>query len=92
MDLLNSVLSWGGCALLLIGLKLIGDKMKIGFYVALVAEAMWIIWGVLTGSYALVAMSAAITVMYVRAIRQWGKDETQEAAKDVELRAEDSLG
>lgn len=66
-------LSWGGCLGILLGLKLIGDKKLSGFYVALVAEAMWIVWGVWTQSYALVVMSAAITAMYIRAIHQWKK-------------------
>ena len=71
MDLLASFLSWGGCFFLLIGLKLIGEKEISGFYVALVAEIMWITWGLMTASYALVAMSAVITVMYARAIFLW---------------------
>jgi hypothetical protein len=71
--MVNLILSWGGCLLLLVGLKLIGDKKKNGFYVAMIAEAMWIAWGLLTGSYALVVMSLAIMVMYVRAVWSWGK-------------------
>jgi hypothetical protein len=70
---IQNILSWGGCALLLVALQLIGDKRKVGFYVALVAEAMWIAWGAITGSFALVVMSIAIMIMYVRAIRAWGK-------------------
>lgn len=66
-----ALLSWVACAALLFGLKLIGDKRVEGFYVALVAEAMWIVWGVLTGSSALVIMSMWIIVMYVRAIVAW---------------------
>ena len=81
MDLICNILSWGGCALLLLGLKLIGDKKQFGFYVASVAEIMWIVWGLLTSSYALVVMSLAILVMYIRAIRSWGKDEA--AKKEV---------
>jgi hypothetical protein len=69
------ILSWGGCLLLLLGLKWIGDKKRIGFYVAMVAELMWIVWGLLTHSYALVAMSVAIMAMYVRAVLSWSKDE-----------------
>lgn len=73
--MVNLILSWGGCILLLLGLKWIGDKKKTGFYVAMVAEAMWIAWGLLTHSYALVVMSLAIMAMYVRAVWSWGKDE-----------------
>jgi hypothetical protein len=64
-------LSWGSCVLLLIGLHLIGDKQRIGFFVALLAEFGWIAWGALTGAWALVGMSAAISIMYVRALRKW---------------------
>ena len=69
-----SVLSWGGCLLLLYGLKLIGDKKLSGFYVALAAELLWIAWGVLDKAWALVAMSVWIVGMYVRAIWLWQKD------------------
>jgi hypothetical protein len=77
MDILNGILSWGGCLLLLLGLKLIGDQKKVGFYVAMVAEVMWIVWGILTHSWALVGISTAIMGMYVRAIVQWNQKEKQ---------------
>lgn len=73
MMYLNEILSWGGCALLLLGLKFIGDKKLYGFYVATGAELLWIVWGLRTHAFALVAMSLAITLMYVRAIWQWKK-------------------
>jgi hypothetical protein len=69
-----NILSWGGCILLLIALSLIGDKKKVGFYIALIAESMWVAWGLMTHSMALVVMSIFIMVMYVRAIWAWGKD------------------
>jgi hypothetical protein len=73
-DLIINVLSWGGCVLLLWGLKLIGDKKLKGFYVATVAEFLWIAWGLMTHSWALVVMSLWIVGMYVRAIWLWRKD------------------
>lgn len=73
--MIDDVLSWGGCALLLIGLKLIGDKKVLGFWVALAAELVWIAWGFRTHGYALVTMSSVILGMYVRAIMLWGKAE-----------------
>jgi hypothetical protein len=72
---LATALSWAGCLLLLYGLKLIGDKRLAGFYVAVVAELLWIVWGALTGSWALVVMSVWIIGMYVRAIWLWRKAE-----------------
>ncbi len=65
---LPTILSWSACALLLWGLKLIGDKKKSGFYLALIAETLWIVWGMLTHSYALTVMSVVIMMMYIRAI------------------------
>lgn len=75
--MITTALSWVGCALLLYGLKLIGDKKRVGFWVALAGEALWIVWGIIGGAWALVAMSVVISVMYVRAIWAWKKDETQ---------------
>jgi hypothetical protein len=34
------LLSWGGCGLLLLGLRLIGDKKVLGFWIASLAELM----------------------------------------------------
>lgn len=71
----TTFLSWVGCVLLLYGLKLIGDKKRSGFWVALVGEALWIAWGIIDHAWALVAMSVVISVMYLRAIWAWGKNE-----------------
>lgn len=68
-----NLLSWSASIMLLIGLKLIGDKKLSGFYIASVAEVIWIIWGLMTGSFALVFMSMVIMVMYARAIWLWNK-------------------
>jgi len=77
MNYLIHCLSWAGCFGLLYGLKLIGDKKLTGFYVALVAELLWIAWGALTGSWALIVMSVWIVGMYVRAILLWSKVEAK---------------
>lgn len=75
--MITTILSWLGCALLLYGLKLIGDKKRAGFWVALAGEMLWIVWGIIGGAWALVAMSIVISVMYVRAIWAWKKSESQ---------------
>ena len=79
--MISTLLSWGGCVLLLIGLKLIGDKNIKGFHIALIAESLWIVWGVLTGTWALVVMSLAISAMYARSIYQWQKPVLQQEIK-----------
>lgn len=71
-----SLLSWAACLLLLFGLKLIGDKRIGGFYVAMGAEILWIGWGALSQAYAIVFMSLAICLMYVRAIAEWKKSQS----------------
>lgn len=73
----TQLLSWIGCAFLLFGLKLIGDKKLSGFYVALVGEFLWIAWGVIDKAWALVAMSVVISLMYGRAIASWKKAAAQ---------------
>jgi hypothetical protein len=70
MTLMTGV-SWLGCVLLLLALELIARKRIEGFFLALAAEGLWIIWGLQTHAYALVAMSGAICVMYIRAIAAW---------------------
>lgn len=76
----NHVLEWSACLLLLIGLKLITDKKLVGFYLALAAEVIWIVWGFRTESLGLVAMSTVIAVMYVRGIYLWGKEAAETAS------------
>lgn len=70
-------ISWIGCALLLWGLRMIGDKKRLGFFVASAGEVLWIVWGFLTGAHALIAMSLAILYMYIRAIWLWQKDASK---------------
>lgn len=69
-------LSWAAAIVLLYGLKLIGDKRLLGFYVATLAEVMWMTWGVLTHGFAIVVVSSWIIVMYARAIMLWEKEGT----------------
>lgn len=65
------IISWVAVVVLLYGLKLIGDKRTSGFYVAIVAEVLWAIWGCMTHSLAVIFVSVYVTVMYVRAIMKW---------------------
>jgi hypothetical protein len=67
------VLSWSACFLLLVGLELIGRKKISGFFVAFIAEILWIWWAARTGAHAMVVMSGVICVMYLRAIWNWRK-------------------
>lgn len=69
--MVNTYLSWTACVLLLIGLKLVGDKKSAGLFVAAASEALWVAWGVMTHSMAIVAMGICLICMYVRAIQKW---------------------
>lgn len=71
-----TALSWSACVLLLWGLKRIGDKRISGFVLASIAEVMWIVWGAVTHSAAIVVMSAVILAMYARAIWAWRESAT----------------
>jgi nicotinamide riboside transporter PnuC len=71
------IISWLGCIILLLALELVARKRIEGFFIAIVAEALWIYWGVQTKAYALVAMSVAIVLMYFRAIYAWNKTRTK---------------
>ena len=73
-SLLFSLISWVGAILLVVGIKLIGDKKISGFYLATFAEVLWIVWGIFTGSWALVVMSAVFIIMYARAVYKWKND------------------
>jgi hypothetical protein len=68
-----NILSWSGCILLLYGLKLIGEKKIYGFYITFTAEALWVIWGIMNHSWAVVVMSLCIMAMYIRSIYLWRK-------------------
>lgn len=70
------VISWAAGICLLYGIKLIGDKKSTGFFFGIVGEIVWIVWALFTPhSSALIMMSLAFIMMYVRGVVMWRKDE-----------------
>jgi hypothetical protein len=70
-------------ALLLIGIKRIGNKDIRGFYIALLAELGWVAEGLWTGTPGLSILSVAIMLMYVRNIREWKKQQVIAATETI---------
>ena len=78
-----TLISIVAAVVLLYGLKLIGDKNKLGFYVAAAAEVLWIFWGVCTESWALTGLSAVLLAMYVRNVWAWSAKVEDQVVADI---------
>ncbi len=69
MDNLNWV-QWPAMAMTITAAWLVGSaserKRSIGFYVFLISNALWILWGVTAAAYALVVLQLFLAVTNVR--------------------------
>lgn len=68
---MKDAVSWLACGLLLPGIYLMGKKRAGGFALAILANVLWIAWGVLVHAWAVVAESCFIIAMYARALWMW---------------------
>lgn len=54
---------------------LLGQKRSVGWAVGLVNQVLWVTFAVVYGAWGLLPLSAALTVIYVRALIAWRRDE-----------------
>ena len=78
MDWLN-LLQWPAIALTFGASWLVGSskegRRNVGFWIFLLSNALWVVWGVHDGALALVALQVALAAMNIR-----GAMKTQEPA------------
>lgn len=58
----------------LAGVYLLGNKNKTGFVVFMMASASWIIFGIISGSVAVVIGSSIFLLMHLRGLLRWNKE------------------
>jgi hypothetical protein len=54
---------------------LVGQKRSIGWAVGLANQVVWVTFAVVYAAWGLLPLSAALTVIYVRALLAWRRDE-----------------
>lgn len=72
LDTLIDLLQWPAMAVTLVAAFLVGarhaKKRVVGFWTFIASNALWIVWGVHDGAWALIALQAGLAAMNVRAI------------------------
>ena len=71
-------IDWFATACGLMAVALLGNKNKVGFLVFMMASASWITFGIIAGSYAIIAGSAIFFVMHLRGFLKWRRDEMEQ--------------
>lgn len=72
LDTLLDLLQWPAMAVTLVAAFLVGarhaKKRVVGFWTFIASNALWIVWGVHDGAWALIALQAGLAAMNIRAI------------------------
>lgn len=68
---MRALLPWATSAFTLLAMWLIGQKRSIGWAVGLVNQVLWVSFAVSFRAWGLLPLSAALTVIYVRALLRW---------------------
>jgi hypothetical protein len=72
IDSLLDLLQWPAMAVTLVAAFLVGarhaKKRVIGFWTFIASNALWIVWGVHDGAWALIALQVGLAAMNIRAI------------------------
>jgi nicotinamide riboside transporter PnuC len=59
----------------ILGLWLVGKKLKSGFIVGIVAQLLWVAYGLITHQYGFLITAAAYSVINFINLRKWSKPE-----------------
>ncbi|RZI56995.1 MAG: hypothetical protein EOP37_22115 [Rubrivivax sp.] len=81
-DLLNA-LQWPAMVVTLVAAWLVGGRSarrrSLGFWVFVISNVLWCIWGAFTGSYALIVLQVGLFVLNLRGVR---KNDDSDASND----------
>jgi hypothetical protein len=56
---------------------MLGSKNKLGFLIFMLASASWVTFGLIVGSWAIVAGSTIFFFMHLRGFLRWRRDERE---------------
>lgn len=74
-DALVSYLPWLLSAITTYSSFLAGDKKLSAWRVALVNQALWLLWIVLSGTWGFLPLNITLWIIYTRNYIKWSKDE-----------------
>lgn len=72
-------IDWLATSCGLLGVYLLGNQNKYGFVVFMVASASWIVFGSITGSYAVIIGSMIFLILHARGLYKWVNKDIQSA-------------
>ncbi|NNE66107.1 MAG: PnuC protein [Pyrinomonadaceae bacterium] len=72
-------IDWLATSCGLLGVYLLGNQNKYGFVVFMVASASWIVFGSITGSYAVIIGSMIFLILHARGLYKWVNKDIQNA-------------
>lgn len=75
VDFIVSYLPWLLSAITIYTMILAGNKRRGAWVVGLVNQLLWAIWIVLSGSWGLIPMNAALWIVYIRNYLKWTEEE-----------------
>ncbi len=58
----------------LLGVYMLGNRNKIGFIVFMLASMSWVIFGIMTGSVAVIIGSSIFFLMHLRGFLKWNRE------------------
>lgn len=80
---MKALLPWATSFGTLLGMWLIGQKRSSGWAVGLLNQVVWVAFAVVYGAWGLLPLSAALTVIYTRALTRWRRDERGDVGKTI---------
>lgn len=84
LDTLLDLLQWPAMAVTLVAAFLVGarhaKKRVVGFWTFIASNALWIVWGVHDGAWALIALQVALAALNIRGVRKTEPPEDASAA------------
>ena len=72
---MRALLPWATSAFTLLAMWLIGQKRSAGWLVGLVNQVLWVTFAVVYQAWGLLPLTAALVVIYTRALFRWRRDE-----------------
>ena len=83
MDWLDTM-QWPAMAVTVLATWLVGSRgagrRKTGFWVFLISNLMWVVWGLHTSAFALVVLQFALAALNIRGMREARKARAQPSA------------
>ena len=73
--MIRTLLPWATSAGTLLGMWLVGQKKSVGWVVGLVNQALWVTFSIMFEAWGLLPLTAALIVVYSKALIQWRRDE-----------------